>query len=76
MKKMIKSLIFEHQQTKEYLKDNECREEENYRKALEKFAKSVEDEDLIANVVNESEDFGFIQGFKCAMLLKKECGMI
>lgn len=44
--------------------------------AYERFVKTDEDEEIFASALAECDAYGFLKGFKCALLLKKECGLI
>lgn len=69
-----------YQLKEEFLGTNEANstvlKEEAYDIAYERFAKTSEDEEILTAAMAENEHNGFLMGFKCAMLLKKECGMI
>ena len=56
--------------------NNTVLKEEAYNIAYERFSRTSEDEEILNSATAESEHNGFLLGFKCAMLLKKECGLI
>ena len=72
MQSLIKVLYDEVASSNEYAK-----EEEQYVKdddaARERLVHNSEDEYMFTAIKAEQNYFGFVQGFKCAMRLKKEC---
>ncbi len=71
---IIERIHEEYGATPEFIeKRQECNNSAECTTALEKFVKEPDDEDIFADVALKYEQFGFIQGFKCAMQLKKEC---
>ena len=75
MKDIIKSIYLNYSQTEEYCQDSR-KHETAYRKAYNKFVTDFENEGVLLAATAESEMFGFMQGFKFAMQLKKECDAI
>lgn len=73
MGKLLNQILDNYQLTEEYAKESEKRNETSYQKAVKELAKTDDDVDLLVGIITESEDFGFIQGFKYAMQLMAEC---
>lgn len=75
MESIIKSIYLDYSQTEEYARENK-EHEECFHKAGERFISDFDDESVLIAATTESEMFGFMQGFKCAMRLQKECDVI
>ena len=72
---ILKSIYFEYSQTEDYARANK-KYDKYYSAARDKFITAPKDEDVLVAAAAEQEMFGFMQGFKCAMQLKKECDTI
>ena len=50
--------------------------EEQYDIAYKRFVNTAEDEEILTSAMAENEHNGFLLGFKCAMLVKRECDLL
>lgn len=75
MESIIKNNYFEYSQTEEYAREQDAFDTIAYHNGYERLVKDFDDEPFFVGAVAESEQFGFIQGFKYAMRLCKECNI-
>lgn len=73
---LIRNIFLEYSQSEEYTEAYNDKLESYFDKAHKHLAKDSDSEDLLVALSAKNEEFGFVQGFKYAMRLSKECGVI